>query len=305
MKSYPTVQDLTDQRKDWERRRQRRLPPTPPRDRKGHSQDSRSLELREFSVMERIEEHPSPPPFGGLNRAWLEARAKENELVQRERRIKATAIALMTGLGVLTVYAVVVTVALASTQGGFGFCPVASPDDNHDRVARAAVPVAMALQVKAQQCMGANGTFIKATPECVSMCKILPKMPECTQQANTSQPATATATDPTERPVTSLGGEEEDSLRSGRRGDKTNRASASTDQDSDAAAAGRLDVRLVRETRAANATVKRVCLCSRKKRRGCRCVKSSKRCPFNVVRIHHGKEVDLRVHDQDTWLTTN
>merc|ERR1711884_794135 len=147
--------------------------PTPPRGRKRPSRDFRSSSPEELFVMEKIEEHPSPSPsppsFGGLNRVWLEARARETA----RRRICAIAIALGIAVSVLAAYAVLVTVAVASTRAGWvdiGLCPTASPGGTQERAVRSATPIAIALQIKAQECLSANGSFIKSTPDCVPLC---------------------------------------------------------------------------------------------------------------------------------------
>ena len=264
--------------------------------------------------MERIEECPSPPPFGGLNRAWIEARVKESEMVRREKRIRIAATALMIAVGILATYAVVVTVAVVSTRADwvdFGLCPTDSSGDSQDRVVRSATPVAMALQVKVQECMSVNGSYIKGDDDCVPICRMLPKMPECLHQAEVGQPTTATTPTPTEAPATTMGGEEEkESLGGDGRNGRTDQTTTPYDQDGYEAALGRLDIRLAREKRAAYATARRICLCSLEgrplppERRGCRCVDSDEEWPIDILMIRYGKDVDIRVQDQSIWSMT-
>ena len=314
MERHPTVQDLTDltnQRRDRAGRRYRKRSPTPPRDRKRPSRDFRSSSPEELFVMEKIEEHPSPSPspsppsFGGLNRVWLEARARETA----RRRICAIAIALGIAVSVLAAYAVLVTVAVASTRAGWvdiGLCPTASPGDNQDRAIRSATPIAIALQIKAQECLSANGSFIKSTPDCVPLCTAFPKAPECLPYEET--PTTTTTPVPTGAPATAMSGkgeeEEEDSLGGSGQSVRTDQTPTPDEQESDVAATGRIDIRLVREKRAADATVRRICLCSLSGRRGCRCEDSNEEWPIDIIFIHHGRDVGIRFQDPDVWSMT-
>ena len=306
MERHPTVQDLTDRRRDFYSRRQR-LPITPPRDCGSPAQDSRSSSPKELFVMERIEEEEENP--FGFDRVLFEAKIKENALVRRAKRIRAMAISLWIVVSVLAAYAVFVTVAVASTRAGWvdiGLCPTALSGDNQDRVVRSATPIALALQIKAQGCLSANGSFIRSTPDCSPICTVLPKAPECLPQDGAGQTTTTATPTPTGSPITTMGeeGEEEDSFGSSGRGVRTDQTPTPDDQAGDASATGRIDIRLIREREAADATVRRICLCSLGGQRGCRCEDNSEEWPIDIILVHHGKDVGIRLQDPNVWSMT-
>merc|ERR1711884_544730 len=84
---------------------------------------------------------------------------------------------------------------------------------------------------------------------------------------------------PTGATVTAVSGEEEEeeenSLGGSGQSVRTDQTPTPDEREGDAAATGRIDIRLVREKRAADATVRRICLCSLSGRRGCRCEDSN------------------------------
>ena len=65
-----------------------------------------------------------------------------------------------------------------------------------------------------------------------------------------------------------------------------------------------LDIRLIREREAADATVRRICLCSLGGQRGCRCEDNSEEWPIDIILVHHGKDVGIRLQDPNVWSMT-